>query len=443
MVIRRRMGCTAQSTPHLLVAVLCALSLLAAGCSSDGELEAGDAATVEDGSSAEFSVDGGAWTAAAGGDTVPSDAQVRSTAGELRLAFRGGSVRLSPTAVATLTPQRVTLERGEALITSDGALSAAVEDTDVAGAGSYRLTSGLAPRLGVYEGEVTARRPAQERPVGALRQLDLSAFRLGFAEPLHYRATDSWDRALLADAIAFDGEAVRLSAGMDSSLGTGARPASYYRKFVAKPAVLHTLADMAAISRNRKFGPPSDVLLPWFVAQAVEGTVGSAVATVSALRADGARWGLIALELDVAADRVVAAIDALDDRALAANASGNGGGSRSGGSAGDGEVLTAAADEPVGSAPNSGEDTTGGDSAGDPTQSAPTDDDPNDPPSGGSTPPPGGGNPPGGGGTDPDPPDDPEPPPESVVDQVVKAVGESAVGEAVGGGGSPDLPDLP
>lgn len=440
MVIQRRKGCTAQSAPHLLVAVFCALSLLAAGCSSDDGLQAGDAATVEQGSAAEISVDGGDWTAVAAGDAVPVDAQVRSADGELRLAFRGGVVRLSPAAVATVTRQRVTLERGEALVSSDGELDAAIEDTEVAGAATYRLASGLASRLGVYDGTVAVRRPAQEREVAALRQLELSPFRLGFGEPLHYSPTDAWDRELLADAIAFDGEAARLSAGMDSSLGTGVRRASYYRQFVSKPAVLNTLAGMAAVSRDRKFGPPSDLLLPLFVAQAVNGTVDAAVDTVSALRADGARWGLIALELDVPSDRVIAAIDAIDERALAADDRGRGaGGSRT--RRGD-DVRTAAADQPGSSSSTGDSDGSSGTSTDEPPQSAPSDDDPGDPPSGGGTPP--GEDPPGGGGNDPKPPKEPEPPiHESVVNQVVKTVGDSGVGEAVGGGNPPDLPSAP
>ena len=446
MVIRRRKGCTAQLTPHLLVAVLCALGLLAAGCSSERGLQAGEAATVDDGFAAEMSVGGAEWTAVTGGETVPADARVRATGDELRLTFRAGSVRLSPTAIATVTPRQVTLERGDALVDSDGELTAAVDDTEVEGKGRFRLSAGLASRLGVYDGTATVRRPAQERDVPALRQLELSAFRLGVAEPLHYRATDTWDRELLAGAIAFDGEAARLASGMDSSLGTGVRRASYYRQFVSRPTVLNTLSGMAAVSRGRAFGPPSDVLLPLFVAQAVDGTVDSAVATVSALRAGGARWGLIALELDVPSERVVAAIDSLDERDLAGNDRPGAPDSASNSRRDDRDdpgVRTAVADRPA----SSGSDSSDTDAAVDQPASSPTNDAPQNPPSGGGNPPteP---KPPGGGGNDPDPPSEPDPPvQDTVVDQVVKAVGDSAVGEAVGGGGNlpgvPDLPDLP
>src|SRR5687767_9144627 len=105
MVIRRPSGCTANFAPPSLMAVLCVVALLAGGCSSDDDLGAGDAATVADGFTAEYSADGVDWVEAAAGAVIPADVQVRSADGELRLTFRDGEVRLSPDAVATVTAQ--------------------------------------------------------------------------------------------------------------------------------------------------------------------------------------------------------------------------------------------------------------------------------------------------------------------------------------------------
>lgn len=420
MVIRRPSGCTAHFAPRPLVAVLCVVAVLAAGCSSGDDLGAGDAATVADGSTAEFSTDGQQWTQRDAGEVIPADAQVRSVDDELGLQFRDGEVRLSPDAVATISATRVTLERGQALVDSDGALTAAYDDATVAGAGQYRLAAGLASRVGVYSGDVVVRRPAQEQQVAALRQLDLSAFRLEPPTPLQYRDSDVWDQQLLADAIAFDGEASRLAAGMDSQLGTRVRGLPFYRQFGARSAVLPVLTRLATVARNRRFGPPSDVLLPLFVAQAASGTIDDAAAAVGELRNAGAKWGLIALELDVRSQQVVAAIDLLGDRQLAADRAPR---RRSGGSGDDADVRTASADTgSTGTGAGSGSGAGGsGDGGGDgsPAGSGSTSsgsggsgsDDPQQPSGGGGT-----------GGDDPGD-DEPDSAVGAVVDEVVTTVG--------------------
>ena len=318
MVIRRRSGWTAQLAPGPLAAVLLAVVLSASGCTSSDELSAGDAATVAEGSRAEYSVDGGTWTPAEAGETIPDGAAVRPAGGELRLTFRDGTARLSADAAAEVHAQTIAVNRGEALISSGGSLAGSVMDTTVEGEARYRLASGLASRVGVYEGAVTVHRPAQERQVAALRELDLSAFRLAAAEPLQYQEADPWDQELLDAAIAFDGEAARLSRGMDVDLGRRPLRAQFYRQF-AGPPVIDLLASQAAVTRGAAFGPPSDVLLTVFVAEAAAGdAVAPAVRRVTDLRTAGARWGLIAMELDVPSQEVVAAIDDLDGGRIAA-----------------------------------------------------------------------------------------------------------------------------
>ena len=439
MVIRRPSGWTGQNAPRALLAVLFVVALAAAGCSSEDGLDAGDAATVADGSVAEVAVDGDDWTAVEGGEAVPDGAQIRAGDTEVRLTFREGAVRLSPGSEATLTADRVTVRRGEVLVNSDGGLGTAVEDTTVAGVALYRVSSGLAARVGVYRGEVSVRRPAQQRTVAALRELDIADFRLATtATPLHYGDADSWDQELLADAIAFDGEAARLQRGMDLELGTRPLTPTFYRQFTTAAAV-PVLAAVAPQTVGRRFGPPADVLLTVFVAEAAAG-VEDAVETVTGLRRDGARWGLIAVELDVAADRVVAAIDRLGNRSLAladlsaADRSGDldiaaGESSGTDGSGGGDDGFGEASDGPTDSA-------TGSAGGNDDTSSGPSGNDGGggeDPPP--STPPGG-----GGGGGDPDPPPPPPPPPpsegpvEQVVDEVVSGIGEPPDGDDVESG---------
>ena len=427
MVIRRRTGWTAQIAPRSLVAVLFVVSLAAAGCSSDDELGAGDAATVGPGSVAEYAVGDGQWVQREAGEVIPDGAQVRAVDDELRLTFRDGSVRLSPGAVATVTPERITLERGEVLIDSDGALGATLDDTTLDGAARYRLSSGLAARVGVYRGQVAVQRPAQQRTVRALRELDIADFRLAASpRPLQYREADPWDRELLADAIAFDGEAARLSRGLDLELGTSAQPASFYRQFAA-PRVVSVLSSVAAVASRGRFGPPSDVLLTVFVAKAAPGdALPAVVRRVTGLRSDGARWGLIAVELKVASERVVAAIDRLGNRSLALADSLPADRSSS---LGLGEVRTDGGVGDVGDVDGSGDLTTAPGAGGDDTSGGGGGDDPRDGGGDDPAPPPPG----GGGGEDPPPPPPSEDPVQKVVDDVVDGIGEPPDGEDADG----------
>ena len=357
MVIHRRTGRTTQFALRPLSAVLFCIALIATGCSSSDGLKAGDAATFVDGFSGEVLVEGGDWEAHGDGDAVPDGARVRATDAEVRLALRDGTARLAPGAAAVVTEDAVQLERGDLLLDSDGGLRATVGDTDILAGGTVRVSSGLAASVGVYEGKATVRRPAQEREVTALRQLDLAAFRLAPAgEPLQYGSADAWDQELLGEAIAFDGEVARLARGMEIEFGTRPQPPAFYREFAARRAV-PVLSDAAPVSRGRAFGPPSDVLLTMFVAQTIaQGSLTDTIRQVAQLRAAGARWGLISLELDVASDALVAAVDGLDSErlalaerapetaqgtavAIADPGSGTGGG-RTGGANGDGPGAT-------------------------------------------------------------------------------------------------------
>lgn len=392
MVIHRRTGWTGQTAPRALLAVLSAVALFAGACSSEA-LRADEAATVSDGSSVEYAVSGGEWTQQDGGGVVPAGARVRTAGDEARLEFRGGAVRLSPNALATVTNDVLTLERGEALVASTSGLSTSLEDTTIDGAATYRVETGLAARVGVYRGEVAVARPAQERTVPSLRQLNLADVRLATRPaPLRYLPDDVWDRDLLGDAIAFDGEAAQLTRGMDRELGTEPLPPAFYRRFTGRAAV-PVLAQAAEASRRGAFGPPSDVLLTFFVAQAAgTPTVVPAIRQVAGLRSAGARWGLIAVDLGVPADDVMVAIDRLDNRELALGdltPAARTPADPAGGTADDGADPTLDGTEVAG---------TTGDTTGTTTNPTTT--------TGGSDP----GDGDGGGGDDPAPPPDDDPP---------------------------------
>ena len=316
MVIRRTMGLTGQIAPRALAAVLIVLGLVGTGCSSEG-LRSGDAATVADGSTAQVAVGGEEWQAFEACQQVPEGARVRADGGETVLRFRNGAVRLAAGSTAVVTRDGIELSEGDALIDGVGGLAATLADTTVVGDGTFRVSSGLSSRVAVYSGTATVSRPSQSRDVPALRELDLSAFRLAAtADPLQYHGADAWDQELLGEAIAFDGEAARLTGGIDIEIGRAPLKPRFYSRF-AGDEVVRFLDEAATVRRRGAFGPPSDVLLTIFVSRAAAGSLGRSVQHVAALRDAGAKWGLITLDLKVASDQVVAAFDGLGNRRLA------------------------------------------------------------------------------------------------------------------------------
>lgn len=440
MVIRRPMGWTAQTASRGIVAVLCCVVLVAAACSSDEGLKTGDAASLAPDSVAEVAVGGGEWKSYVSGDVIAEDAQVRATTQEARLVFRGGQARLAPGATATVQADTVTLQRGEVLVDSESGLAVLRGDTRVAVTGAVRVSSGLASRVAVYRGAAAVERPAQARAVTALRQLDLVPFRLSAqGDPLRYREGDPWDREFLADAIAFDGEAARVARGIDVEFGTAPRRPSFYVGFTQRQA-LPLLRRTAPVSKGNRFGPASDVLLTAFVADAAgpAGSLREGIKSVSQLRQEGARWGLIALELDVRSDAVVAAIDMLgtDQLALADRTAGGAAGAEAGSQAGVGDGASGP-DAPGtgGSGEDGGQTSTPSPGGGGPTP----------PDSGGGD---GDGDGDGGGGNDPapiPPPEDTEDTVEEVVAEVIDNIpdDDDEDDDDGDGGGLPELPGSP
>lgn len=327
--------------------------------SRDSGLEAGQAALVLAGERVEVADSDGGWVHVPVGEAVPTGARLR-TGDEARLQFRTGEAVLAGGAAATLTDARLDLLRGEALVSSGGTLEASWTDTVVAGEGVYRLSPGVPGRVGVYDGDVEVRRPAESRPLEALRQVDLSSRRLPAAgAPLAYRDDDRWDRSLLGEAIRFDAEVANYARGIDTTYTAEPQPGDFYRTFVAvSEETLPLLAANARTVEGERFGPPSDALMTLFVAQAAAqeqdpSLLHDVAAQVTSLREAGARWGLVALEfgidttdlfetVELAQARRVAAVPAEDDALVAAAPDSDGAG------AGAGTTAAAPAQQPFG-----------------------------------------------------------------------------------------------
>jgi hypothetical protein len=296
-----------------VVGLLAVLALVAAAC-TDADLDSGDAARVVSGSGL-LVASGGDWVEAGEDDVIAEGARVRTGREEVRLELRAGEAWLAAGSAALVRRDHVELVRGDLLIASGGSLGSSWAGVSVSGPGVYRLTPGFAARLGVYRGDVILERPGERVMVSSLRQADLSVRRLATeGAPLAYRHDDAWDRTLLAPAIAFDAEAARLTRGMDREFGTAPQTADFYRGFAAvDAAAVPVLARTARLVDADRFGPASDALLTLFLAQAAATQSGRGVTAmaerIAALRAAGARWGLVATELDVTAARFLAAVD--------------------------------------------------------------------------------------------------------------------------------------
>jgi hypothetical protein len=277
----------------------------------------GASAEVSSGDTLEIVGERG-WMRLGVGERIPDGAPVRTGNSQVRLQFRDGQVWLGPDAAARVFSQRLDLIRGQAVVVNPmgGALSARWTDVTVSGQGVFRLIPGVDPRVAVYSGSARVRRPAESRPVGALEQMPLSTRRLPASPaPLEYTAQDPWDRELLSQAVAFDDEVQRIARGIDVKFAMGAKPPEFYRVFKAvDDATIPILKSTArTITPDGLFGPASDVLITLFVAEAAAEATGkplAAAATQTATwRAEGARWGLVAMRFGITASDFAETVD--------------------------------------------------------------------------------------------------------------------------------------
>lgn len=293
-------------TPLLLVLLVTSVALI--GCSEDRAAQYAAHVTAAD------DLEGGRqgdWTPLAQGEQVPIGTDLRTGTQPARLELSGGRLWLASGTAVTLHSDHIELLQGEALLEADEPLAIHRGSTRAYGTGVFRMRLGATPRVGVYRGQVTVRRPAERTTVPALRQVGLAGRRLHTPDPLSYRSADPWDSIWMDEALQMDAEAARLAGGIERSYGAGPQPHEFYTQFApqAEPAIA-LLARTARERVDSTFGPPADTLLTLFVAQATGGaSLVNAVRDVLALRAEGARWGLIGVELEVSTQRLAAVVD--------------------------------------------------------------------------------------------------------------------------------------
>ncbi|MDP9022481.1 MAG: hypothetical protein M3N57_07260, partial [Actinomycetota bacterium] len=238
-------------------------------------------------------------------ELVPDGATVRSQDGA-RLAVDGGNIALSGEARARLAdPLEITA--GSVLTEVPGRERAvAFSPFTVRGRGSWRVDTGGAVRVGVYDGAVGIRADAAgvdcDGPcvaVGRLQDATVVGGRLpADPRPLHYEPVDEWDRRLLADVLAIDRQVAQLAAGFAARYGTAPQPPAFYTSFsqVQEP-LADALPRLATTTVQGRFGPPADVLVAVVVTDLLVQRAGlgldEAVDTIVRLRHDGATWGIV------------------------------------------------------------------------------------------------------------------------------------------------------
>ena len=298
-----------------LLALVCVLALAAGACTGDG-LGDDEAAVLRSGS-VEVA-EGQTWRSVDTDEPILVGSSVRSGRREAVLEFRGATVRLAPHSEATVAEDAMEVTVGEVLV--DGSLDVAMQAVDLTGSGVYRVSVRPSPTLRVYDGVATASASSAERRVPALRQLALDGRHLpARPQPLRYLPSDTWDAELLADAIAFDEEAARTLAGLQLLVGRGAKSASFFARYLDDELVRLISAAASRVSGGR-YGPAGDVLLALVIVAAADPTYDNArelLFAVRALRDAGARWGLIAMQLGVDYESVVAVLDARQGRRVA------------------------------------------------------------------------------------------------------------------------------
>lgn len=307
-------------TARRLAAALVVLAAVAPACSRGGDDDdryrlvlVGRAEIVHDDESR--SVDDGEHGLAVG-DTVrmvDGDATLELP-GERSLLLRDGHDDRDPSVVAVAqTPDVVA---GDAVVVAGDDVHFTVGAVDVRLAdGAARVHRALSVTVALYGGVAEVRSAGRELPGGlpALRQVSVPATGLlpRAATPLLYddRNPDPWDRRFLGAAIDLGIELDSRARGFTGQLGPRVSvDASLLRRVLPLLAEESEFGDGLLIDVDRSAG---EALVG--AAIVVEGggsKFGERWADVFSFRADGARWGLVALDQQVKRDALLGSITA-------------------------------------------------------------------------------------------------------------------------------------
>jgi len=297
------------------LAALVALVVAGAACTKESTRAAG-----------RLSLEGRAEILAANGGrssitrerTLRSGDQVRILEGTAVLGLGGGrqlelrkdsAVRLGAgTANAGGAGLRGELLRGDVLVIATGdAATVVVGDTTVQVQGAARVSRGLAVLTAVYEGAAGVESAGRAGSVPALRQVTVPAPGLpSRPAPLQPSPTDSWDQRYLGDAIDLGNQLVARSKGFTAQLAAGeGTTAGFFRQLL--PELGGQPFDASFLDPQR---PAGETLVGAAITLAgSRDTFPARWASVFSFHADGAPWGLVALEQGASRSSVLSLTD--------------------------------------------------------------------------------------------------------------------------------------
>jgi hypothetical protein len=294
-----------------LVAVAC---LVPTGCSDD-EPAAGEARLEVDGQAIVERSDGDEEIVEDDTDLRTGD-RVELTEGTGRMVLRGGvRMELRPglgdaADTMVLMGDVPELEAGDLLVNAPGSAElSAAGSTLVIEEGAARVSRALGLGVAAYDGVVHLDSAGVERTIPALREMRVAA--LGRAprlpRPLDYGADDPWDRRFLGTWIDLGRTLEALANGYTQNLNPGeGRTPGFFR------LVLPGLDDedefgAELIDLDRA---PGETLIGAAITEmGSKGEFGERWSSVFGFRDDGAEWGLVALDQEVAGTPLLGTIE--------------------------------------------------------------------------------------------------------------------------------------
>lgn len=298
--------------------------LVLSACRQPSEPRPGEARLSQVRGRVEVSRDGRAWRRADGGLVRSGElVRARGATAHARLELtRGGAlelrdrsrVRVGATFELLAGDLLVRAGRSPVRVASD------VADTVVGTRGSARLSRSLAFDAGAYRGSLRVTSAGRSLRVPALRQATVPGTGLvsDRPSPLRYHERDPWDREFLIDAIELGRDLDARSRGLTGQLGPGQGTTPGFLRLVlpelsgVAAATDELLVDAPPVAGERIVGSVISLT-------GRRGSFASRWRDTFGFRADGAEWGLVALDQQIAAgearDRLVSQIDAAVARA--------------------------------------------------------------------------------------------------------------------------------
>ena len=287
---------------HLLAAVVVTLVIAAlAGCSDDG-VGAGEAAVqIAEGSRVLVAEKGDDLTLADGRRTLHFGGEVKVLAGSATISLADGTVLEVRDGSEIVVGSPVELVAADLLVTSGrGPVEVEAAGSRFSVDGVAQLSRDLAVTASSYQGGVSVRSAARGLRIPALREANVAS--LGNVptapRPLRYDATDPWDRRFLAEAIEMGDQLEAKSRGFTDSLGPGeGRTAGFYRVLLPE---LENEPQFGESLLTPDLTPGKGLVGATIALLGRNGSFADRWAAVFGFYDQGAQWGLVALDQQVA-----------------------------------------------------------------------------------------------------------------------------------------------